>query len=176
MILTLYRRPLSCLSSLEGMKDPTLAPVKRYSWRANKMTTLSNPGINVLWSVCHKDETVLRKSFLVKLSFSFFWFAMVPSAVKVFLIHYLEFRMVYDGIRGKMRNKPTVFISFRSSGMILVFVNASNPPKNRSAHAFTVLTVGRSFSLSRPWVEPMYQRINSLIISWLGAGQPREVL
>lgn len=72
------------------MKAPTLAPVKRYSWRANKMTTLSSPGMNVWWSVCHKDETVLKKSCFVKLSFSFFWSTTTPSAVKVFLIHCIQ--------------------------------------------------------------------------------------
>lgn len=56
------------------------------------MTTLSSPGINVLWSVCHIDETVLKKSPLVKLYFSFLASTIVPSAVKVLFIHYITFR------------------------------------------------------------------------------------
>lgn len=94
---------------------------------------------------------------------------------QVFFIHYFEVRIVCDDLRGEMASKPTAFISFWSSGTILVFMNCSNPPKNRSACALTVLTVGSSSSFSRPWIELVYQRMNSLIISWLGAEQPREV-
>lgn len=73
-------------------------------------------------------------------------------------------------------NEPTIFISFQSSGTILVLVNCSNPPKNFSAYALTVLTVGRPSSLSRPSIEFAYQRMYALIISCVGAGEPREVL
>lgn len=83
------------------MKDPTLAPVKRYNWRANRMITLSSPGIKALWSVCHKDETILKKSSFVKLYFCFLISAIVPSAVKVLFIHYITSQKGFDIVMGK---------------------------------------------------------------------------
>lgn len=69
------------------MKDPTLAPVKRYNWRANSIWTLISPGINLLWSALHIEETTFKKSSLLKLYFCFFWFTTFPSFVNVFFIH-----------------------------------------------------------------------------------------
>ena len=158
------------------MNDPTRAPVKRYSWRANSMRALSLPGINLLWSTRHIEETTFKKSSLVKLYFCFFLFTTFPSLVKVFFIHYIPKRMLVLLQTVRQQQGLTLYTSFLSVSATSVPVVSLNPPKSRSAHALAVLTVGFPLLQSRPWVEFAYQRMNSFTISWLGGKQPGTVL
>jgi hypothetical protein len=135
------------------MNDPTRAPVKRYNWSANSMRALSPPGINLLWSTCHIEETTFKKSSLVKLYFCFFLFTTLPSLVNVYFIHYDSKRieLVLSQDVWRIRTDIVYFfsVSFSDLGAGRLFKSTKEPlrPRRCCSHcwfpALTESPIGR---------------------------------